>query len=402
MRLIKYLYKAANKAGQTVEGIIEAADKNAVISTLRQKSFFLLDLSEISPKTAMEINIGSAKIPKRALAIFCTQFASILKAGVPLTQALSILYDQMDNKKLKPILQSVYDDLQRGKGLSEAFSMHEKMLPSIMIKMIEAGEVSGTLDLSLERLAQHFEKEYQIAKKIKSAMMYPIIVCIVAVLVVIFLLVFVLPKFETFFASAEELPAVTRFMMSISDGIVNGWMYIIGFILLIFGLFKFYKSTDSGRLQLDTLKLRAPLINKSINRILAARFARTLATLTSTGISLTQALRISSKVVSNKLAENKLNDAEEQIRQGWSLNAAIKAAELFPNMLMHMTKIGEESGTLDQMLEKTAAYFEEEADTAITKLTSILQPVLLIVVAVIIVFIMLSVLLPMFSIYDSI
>ena len=385
-----------------MEGIIEASDKGSVISTLRQKSLFLLDLSEISPKTAMEINIGSAKIPKRALAIFCTQFASILKAGVPLSQALSILNDQMENKKLKTIVQSVYDDLQRGKGLSEAFSMHEKMLPSIMIKMIEAGELSGTLDLSLDRLAQHFEKEYQIAKKIKSAMMYPLIVCIVAVLVVIFLLVVILPSFATFFESADDLPAITRFMMSISDTIVNDWMYILGFILLVFGVFKFYKSTDNGRLQLDTLKLRAPVIRKSMIRILAARFARTLATLTSTGITLTQALRIASKVVSNKLAENTLIDIEEQIRQGWSLHAAVKASDLFPNMLMHMTKIGEESGTLDQMLEKAAAYFEEEADTAITKLTSIIQPVLLIVVAVIIVFIMLSVLLPMFSIYDNI
>jgi len=399
---IKYLYKAANKAGQTVEGIIEATDKKAVISTLRQKSLYLLDLSEISPKTAMEITIGSAKIPKRDLAIFCTQFASILKAGVPLSQALSILNDQLDNKKLKNIVQSVYDDLQRGKGLSEAFSMHEKLLPSIMIKMIEAGELSGTLDLSLTRLAQHFEKDYKIAKKIKSAMMYPIVVSIVAILVVIFLLVFVLPKFATFFASASDLPAITRIMMSISDFIVNDWMYLLGFVLLIFGMFKFYKSTENGRLQLDKLKLSAPVIKKSTVRILAARFSRTLATLTATGITLTQSLKIASKVVSNKLAENKLIDVEEQIRQGWSLHNAIKSADLFPNMLMHMTKIGEESGTLDQMLEKAADYFEEEADAAITKLTAIIQPVLLIFVAVLIVFIMLSVLLPMFSIYENI
>ncbi len=385
-----------------MEGIIEATDKKSVISTLRAKSLYLLNLNEVSPKSAMEITFGSAKIPKRNLAIFCTQFASILKAGVPLSQALSILEEQMENKKLKRIVQCVYDDLQRGKGLSEAFAVHEKMLPSIMIKLIEAGEISGTLDLSLERLAQHFQKEYNITKKIRSAMMYPVIVSIVAVLVVIFLLVFVLPKFETFFASSEDLPAITRFMMSVSDAIVNDWMYILGAILLIFGLFKFYKSSDGGRLQLDSIKLKLPVLKNATVRILAARFSRTLATLTSTGISLTQALRIASKVVSNKLVENKLNDVEEQIRQGWSLYASVKAAGIFPNMLMHMTKIGEESGTLDQMLEKAADYFEEESDTAITKLTSIIQPVLLIIVAVIILMIMLSVLLPMFSIYSSI
>jgi type IV pilus assembly protein PilC len=179
-------------------------------------------------------------------------------------------------------------------------------------------------------------------------------------------------------------------------------MYILGGILLIFGLFKFYKSSDAGRLQLDSFKLKMPVIKKATIRILAARFSRTLATLTSTGISLTQALRIASKVANNRLVENKLNDVEEQIRQGWSLNAAVKAAGIFPGMLMHMTKIGEESGTLDQMLEKAADYFEEEADTAITKLTSIIQPVLLVIVAVIILLIMLSVLMPMFSIYSSI
>ncbi|MDD5017276.1 MAG: type II secretion system F family protein [Eubacteriales bacterium] len=400
---IKYIYRASNKAGQTVEGLIEAADKKAVLGALRSKSLYLLSLREANPKTAMEITFGSAKIPKRALAIFCTQFASILKSGVPLIQALAILDEQMENKKLKKIVQSVYDDLQRGKGLSDAFSMHEKALPTIMIKMIEAGELSGTLDLSLERLALQFEKEHNMAKKIKSAMMYPTIVCVIALLVVVFMLVFVVPKFMGFFESSDaELPGITKFMLSLSDAFTNGWMYILaGLILIIIG-FRFYKSTPNGRLRLDTLKLKAPVIRKSMIRILSARFCRTLATLTSTGITLTQSLRIASKVVSNKLAENKLLDIEESIKQGKSLHVSIVAANIFPSMLMHMTKIGEESGTLDQMLEKAAEYFEDEADTAITKLTTMLQPILLIIVAVIVVAIMLSVLLPIFSIYSSI
>ncbi len=403
MIVIKYLYKAANKAGQTIEGVIEASDEKSVIIDLRLKSLFLIELSEINPKSSLDISLGSAKIPKKALAVFCTQFASILKAGVPLTQALSIMDEQTENKKLKKILQSVAEELQRGKGLSEAFSEHEKSLPSILIEMIEAGEVSGTLDLSLERLALHFEKDHQIAKKVKSAMMYPIVVSIVTVLVVIFLLVFVVPSFMGFFeGSTAEVPGITKALIAISDAVINGWPYIIAIIFLIVVAFKLYKATKSGRLKIDTLKLKAPLIGKPMMKILAARFSRTLATLTSTGITLTQSLRITSKVVSNKLAEVKLLEVEEQIKQGKTLYASIKDANLFPSMTVHMTKIGEESGTLDQMLEKSAEYFEDEADTAITKLTTLLQPILLVVVAAIILFIMLAILLPIFSMYDAV
>ena len=173
-----------------------------------------------------------------------------MRAGVPLVQALSILDEQMDNPKLKKILQSVYDDLQKGKGLSESLSMHEKALPSIMIKLIEAGELSGTLDLSLERLAVHFEKEYKIAKKIKSAMMYPTIISIVALLVVIFMLVFVIPRFMGFFENSDtELPGITKFFLGVSNAVTNDWMYILGIIGLIAVAFKVFKSTQQGQAQ---------------------------------------------------------------------------------------------------------------------------------------------------------
>ena len=400
---IKYLYKAANKAGQTVEGLIEASDKKSVVFALRAKSLYLLSLSEVNPKSTLDIAFGSAKLPKRTLAVFCTQFASILRAGVPLIQALTILEEQAENAKLKKILQSVGEDLQRGKGLSEALSMHERALPTIMIKMIEAGELSGTLDLALERLATNFDKEYQITKKIRGAMMYPIIVTIIALVVVVIMLLFVIPSFMTFFeSSGAELPGITKFMLNLSDFIKENWLYLLAFILMIYVGFKFYKSTPPGRLAIDTLKIKAPLFKKSVSRILASRFSRTLATLTATGISLTQSLRIASKVVGNRLAENKLIDIEESIKQGRSLNASVNAAALFPNMMVHMTKIGEESGTLDQMLAKAADYFEEEADAAITKLTTVLQPILLVIVAAIILVVMLSVLMPMLTMYQNI
>jgi type IV pilus assembly protein PilC len=401
--IIKYLYKAANRAGHTVEGVIEAADRKAVLFALRAKALYLLELSEVAPRTAFDINIGSQKIPKKTLAVFCTQFASILKAGVPLVQALGILTEQTEHKQLHKILATVGDDLQSGKGLSESLSAHEKALPPIMIKLIEAGEMSGTLDVSLQRLALQFEKDYKLQKKIKSAMSYPIIVGVVALLVVIFLLVFIMPKFTSMFSSMDaELPAITKFMLSVSDFVVNGWMYILSFVILIYALFRLYKGSAVGRMQLDSMKLKMPVVKKAMTRILAARFARTLATLTASGVSLTQSLRIASKVVANKVAENKLLDIEEQIKRGVTLHAAISRETIFPKMMMHMVKIGEESGTLDQMLEKAADYFEDEAETSVEKLTSLLQPIMLVIVAAIVLLIILSVMLPMFSIYSSV
>lgn len=403
MGIIKYMYRASNRTGQTVEGIIEAADRKEVVFSLRNKSLYLIRLTEIQPSSSMDISIGSAKIPKRTLSVFCTQFSSLLKAGVPLVQALVMLEEQTENAKLKKIVQTITDDLQRGRSLSEAFSAHERLLPALMIKMIEAGEISGTLDVSLERLANHFDREYKLARRVKSAMTYPVVVCFMALLVVIFLLVVIVPSFSAFFASrGDDLPLITKMMVEFSDFILNRWLVLLGVAVLIATLFKIYKSSKKGRLALDTLKFKLPLFKKTVVWLLAARMSRTLATLTVTGISLTQSLRIASNVVGNRLAENRINDIEDQIKQGRSLNAAMGAAGIFPSLLVQMTKIGEESGTLDEMLERTAVYFEEEADTAISKLVTILQPVMLVFVAVIVLLIILSVLMPMLSMYSSV
>lgn len=399
---IKYLYKAANKAGQTIEGIIEANDENAVISALRGRSLYLIGLSEANPKTSMDINIGSAKIPKKVLAVFCTQFASILKAGVPLIQVIAILEEQAEDKKLKKIMQAVNDDLQRGLSLSEAFSAHEKELPSIMLKMIEAGEMSGTLDLALQRLALSFEKDTAITKKIKGAMMYPIIVIIVALIVVVFLLITIIPTFSNIFKTMNRpMPGVTKFLLDLSGSLMSGWYYILIFIAAFIYLFRMYKKSPAGKLQLDRFKLKIPIFGKASLKILTARLCRTLSTLNSSGISLTQALNITSKVVGNKFGESKLHEAEDHIKQGKSLYLAIESAGIFPSMLTHMTKIGEESGTLDEMLEKASVYFEDEADASITKVTTLIQPILLFFVAGIVVFILLSVMLPMFDMYQG-
>lgn len=386
-----------------MEGIIEAADNKAVLFALRSKSLFLLELNEVAPKTSLDITLGSAKIPKKTLAVFCAQFASILKAGVPLVQAIDILSEQAEHKQLKKILATVSEDLQSGKGLSEALSVHERALPVIMIKLIEAGEMSGTLDTSLQRLAVQFEKDYKLQRKISGAMTYPAIVGIIALLVVVFLLVFIMPRFTAMFSSLDaELPGITKFMLSLSDAVVHNWMYIVGFIVLFYAMFRFYKASPVGRQQLDNLKLKLPVVKKTMTRILAARFARTLATLTASGVSLTQSLRIGSKVVANKVAENRLLDVEEQIKRGKTLYAAISGETMFPRMLTHMIKIGEESGALDTMLEKAADYFEEEAEASVGKLTALLQPIMLIIVAIIVLLIMLSVMLPIFSIYSSV
>jgi len=400
---MKFIYKASDKTGQLTEGVIEASAQSEVVQMLRAKSLYLLDISELTEKTSKDISLGTARISKRALSIFCSQFASILKAGVPLVQTLAMLEEQTDDKRLKDILTSVRDELRRGTSLAKCFAMHEKSLPDIMIQMIDAGEVSGTLDRSLDRLSQMFDKDYQISRKVKSATTYPIVVGIVSLLVVTFLLVFVIPKFVGIFESRNmALPGITLAVLSLSRFVVNDWPYILCGVILIIVLFKLFKSSEQGRLKLDEIKLKMPLFKKAAVRLMTAKLSRTLSTLTATGITLTQAVRVSSKIVSNKLAEMRLLDAEEQIKQGHSLNEALASTKLFPNMLCHMTKIGEESGTLDQMLEKAAVYFEEDADLAITRLTTVLQPLLLVILAVIVLVIILSVLLPMIGLYQNV
>ncbi len=395
---MKFAYKAVNITGKEIEGVIDAQAKKVALETLRERALFPTEIKEVQPMSALNVSIGSSKIPKKALCIFCQQYGTILKAGVPTAQALSIITEQTEHKKFKSLLMVVNDDIQKGFTVSQALNQHARSFPDILISMIEAGEASGTLDTSLERLAMQFEKENKLQEKVKAAITYPIIVGTLAIVIVVALLIFVVPMFVTIFAQMQaEIPPSTQFLLDLSAFIKNQWIIIICFVVFMIFAWKAYKRSSSGRLQLDKIKLRLPMLGKINLKLLSARFSRTLCTLIGSGVPLPESMRITGKAISNRFAELKVEYVSEQIKEGKTLSASFLQMQLLPTMLIQMTKIGEESGTLDYMLDKTADYYEQEAESAIQRLTALLEPMMIIFVGGLVLMIALSILMPVFS-----
>ncbi|MDI9508767.1 MAG: type II secretion system F family protein [Bacillota bacterium] len=396
--MAKYQYKAKDMSGRIIEGIYEAPDRKNVVDMIRQKSFFLIELKEIQDRKDIKEMDLFAKVSVKDLTIFCKQFASILKAGVPLIQALNMLGEQTENPVLRNIIVKVSSDIQKGSSLSAAMGVHSKYFPPILIHMVHAGEVSGTLENSLEVMSVHFEKAYKLKQKVKSAMIYPIVVLVVAVIVVIFLMIFVVPTFTSMFeSSGAELPGITKALIAISGFMRNNYIVLFVIFAIIFAAIRVYLSTESGRLTFDKFKLRMPLLGKIQTTSIAATFARTMSTLMGSGVGITEAIRITGKILDNTHAIEQMEKIERQVREGKGLYGPVKDTALFPAMIVNMIMLGEESGTLEDMLGKTALFYEEEVDEATQRLTSMLEPLIIIILAVVVAFIVISIALPMFD-----
>jgi len=394
----KYQYKAVNMSGRVIEGVYEAINKDAVVDMIRQKNFFQLEIKELpSQKDINDLSFLS-KIGSKDISLFCKQFAAILRAGVPLVQGLNMLSQQTENKKLKSILSNIYEVVQKGNSLSDAMRLHEKKLPAMLINMIEAGEVSGTLDETLETMAVHYEKDYKMKAKVKGAMTYPIVVLVIAIAVVILMLTAVVPMFIGLFEnSGAPLPGPTKLLIGMSEGLkANGLVYLL-FIVIAGILIKIYLSTENGKAVFHRLLLQAPLVGKLQVKVFTARLARTLGTLMRTGVDITKSINLASRTISNVIVQKGLFEVEAQVNQGKSLYEPIKALKIFPVMLENMVMLGEESGTLEDMLIKTADFYEEEVDREIQKLTSLMEPAIIVVLGGMIAFIVLSIMLPMFE-----
>jgi type IV pilus assembly protein PilC len=287
--------------------------------------------------------------------------------------------------------------------LSEAMAKHENIFPALLINMVEAGEVSGNLDVLMERMAIHYEKENNIENKVKNALVYPIVLSIVAIAVVVFLLTVVMPTFIGMFESSGSLlPGPTRVILTISNLLKEYWyLFLVVVILIVTGIISFRK-TESGRVLVDNLKIKIPGVKKMSIKIITSRFTRTLSTLLSSGIPLLQGLDVVSKVVGNEVVSNKLNQAREDIRKGIPMSRTIKDIGLFPPMVDSMIKIGEESGALDDILYKTADFYDEEVETSLQKMTTLLEPILIIFMALIIGFIVIAMAMPIFDMVNTI
>lgn len=337
-----FRYKAVKKNGEPIEGFFEANEESDVLSMLKGNNYLPISVERDVGADA-QISLFSPKIKKKDLAVFCRQFYTMVDAGIGIVKCFDILEAQAENKTLKIALGAVYEDVQKGFTISEAMKKHTKIFPPILINMIEAGEVSGTLDTILERMANHFEQENRLENKIKSALIYPVVLIVVSIAVIVFMLVAVLPTFIGMFdSSGVALPWPTQFILDLSSWLQIYW-YIFGSgIIIIVGGFLYFRSTVEGRKFIDGLKIKIPGIRVTNAKIITSRFTRTLSTLMSSGIPLLQALEVVGRVLNNTVVQDKLISSMDGIREGATLSRAIKAMEIFPPMVDSMIKVGEE------------------------------------------------------------
>ncbi|GLC31400.1 type II secretion system F family protein [Clostridium omnivorum] len=398
----KFKYRAMNEAGERIEGTYEAASKDLVMDMISTNNYYPLKIEELNEGTKIDFS-SMVRVKTKDIAIFCRQFYTMLDAGLSINSALHILAEQITNKKLRSALVKVEEEVRKGATLSEAMKEQKQIFPELLVNMVETGEVSGNLDSIMLRMSNHYEKENKINNKIKNAMIYPIVLAIVAIAVITIILVFVMPIFvEMFTSSGVQLPTSTKILLGLSSGLRNNYILVLLSLTAIIFLIRYYLKTDNGELFINKVKLSFPIIKGLNEKIVVSRFTRTLATMLASGIPLVQGLQVVSSVVGNKIVQEALEKAREKVMMGEGLADPIKETRLFPPMLSSMIKIGEESGALDDILNKTADFYDEELDAAITAFTAILEPIMIVIMATIVGFLMISILQPMFGMYNTV
>ncbi|MDR7856122.1 type II secretion system F family protein [Tissierella sp.] len=397
-----YKYKAISQTGEVLEGVFEGQDESDVITMLKGNKYLPITVEKDLGAEA-QIDIFSSKVKKKDLAVFCRQFYTMLDVGIDIVESLEVIGKQSENKTLVKALGALSENVQKGFTLSQGMKKHPKVFPSLLINMVEAGEVSGNLDTIIERMAVHFEKEYKLENKVKSALIYPMILAVVSVAVIIFMLVVVMPTFISMFeSSGQALPNLTQFLLNLSNYLTKYWyIHLVTLIGFVIG-FMIFKNSNIGIIIIDTLKLKIPIVKDTNVKIITARFSRTLSTLISSGISLLVAIEVVGKVVGNKVIQERLELSSGNVRKGISLSISISEVGVFPPMVDSMIKIGEESGALDELLSKTADFYDEEVDVALQKMTSLMEPLMLVVMAAVIGFIVIAMALPMFDMVSTI
>lgn len=400
--MAKFKYRAMNTDGEKLEGNYEADNKNEVIDYISGNGYYPLLIEEVIESKNIEIKFNK-QVRIKDLAVFCRQFYTMLNAGVPILPCLDILSNQIQNQKLRTAIKQIQEDVEKGGVLSDAMKMHSDIFPNLLVSLVASGEASGNLNEIMLRMATHYEKENKITNKVKSALIYPTVLGIVSILAVVFILTYVMPTFtEIFEQSGTVLPWSTKFLLSLSGGIKNYWYIIIIVIGLAAFLINIFLKSDEGIYFSSNLKLRLPVIKKLNQMIIVSRFTRTLSTLIASGLPLVEALKIVADVSGNKIAEIELLKIRDKVVRGESLYTSMRESGIFPEMLYSMVKIGEETGSLDDILNKTADFYDEELDSIIQTSVALMEPILIVVMGLIIGFMVTSIMLPMFDSYNQI
>jgi type IV pilus assembly protein PilC len=399
-----FTYRALDReSGEILQDQMEGSNTTAVAITLKQQGLFVIDVKEQSTLTDKDILEPFKSVKLRDLVVFSRQFSTLINAGLPIVRALYVTSEQTEKKKLKDTIDAVRGDVEAGSSLSEALEKHPKVFNRLYVEMVRAGEVGGMLDGVLLRIADQLEKEADLKRKVKSAMIYPLFVLGFAFLTLTFLLVFIVPIFAKMFEDlGGTLPLPTRIAIGVSNILTSLWGILV-YLALGAALFLFlrWKKTESGRKVWGRISLRIPAkIGDVLQKVALARFARTLGTLTAAGVPILQALEITATSSGNWVVEKALLKSRDAVREGIPIYKPLESEPVFPPMVVRMMAVGEETGDIDGMLGKIAEFYESEVDATVKALTSIMEPLMIIVVGAIVGAIVISMYLPMFKIYE--
>ena len=396
-----YQYTAVDKFGKEKKGSIDATTPDRAASMLKGEGLIPVKVTEQSI-FQKDINLGGSKVNNRELAVFCRQFVSIINAGVPIMDALGMMEEQTENKQFRKAIGEVRTSVAKGETLGNSMRQRTDVFPTMLINMVDAGEASGSIDVSFTRMATQFEKDAHLAGLVKKAMIYPIVVFVVAIAVCVVLLVKVVPTFMEMFKDMDvKMPGITTFVVNASDWLKANWFIAVGVIVLIVIGFKIFTSTQTGTVFFATLAIKLPALKNFTIKSASSRLARTLSTLTAAGISMIDSLDITAKTMTNYLFKQAVYECKEEVKKGVPLSAPLKRCGLFPPMVIHMTKIGEETGDLEAMLTKMADYYDEEVENATQALMAALEPVIILMMAGICGVIIGAVVAPMGALYTG-
>ncbi len=397
-----YSYVAVDSRGKEKRGRMDAENREEVVRQLKNDGLIPVSIREQGVlNKEIDFSIGK-KVKPRDLSVFCRQFVSITQAGVPMKEALQMLTEQTENKYLKQAVANVLANVEKGNTLADSMAAEKDIFPDIMVHMVEAGESSGSLDTSFARMAVHFEKEAKLKATIRKATIYPIILIFAVIGVIAVMLLFVIPIFIDMFADLDvEMPALTMGVMNLSKWTVGHWYVILAVIVAVILAYQAIYRTDQGRLKIDLIKMKIPLLGKLNVKSTCAQFARTMSTLMAAGVSTIDCLETVAKIVKNIHYKNALMKAREEVMKGIPLSEPLETSGIFPPMVYHMTSIGEDTGNMEDMLTKLADYYDEEVEITTQSVLAAMEPLIIVFMALIVGTLVIAVIMPIGTMYEG-
>lgn len=393
-----FSYVAQDAKNKQVKGIINAETEQEFLKKAKEKGLYVKDYRESDSNDSKTMY----KFSTKELAFCCRQLSAMLTSGLTLVKSIDILVKEQENEKARGIWQDIYENVQKGESFSATLEMHAGTFPDFLISMVGAGETSGSLDIIMQRMADHYNKENKLKNTIKSAMIYPIILLVLCIVVVIFLFTFIMPTFIDMFEDKSKMPVLTKILAAISDFIREKYILLIAIVLGLFVLIKYLLKAPKTRLAFDKMLIKGPGFGPLITKIYTGRFARTLSSLYSSGIPMVECLERASRILGNSYVDERFVDVIDEVKQGETLSSAITRTEIFEPMFCSVIYVGEESGALDSILEKTSEYYEEESDSAVQRLVSMLEPILIIFMGVIIAMVVMGIYPALYGSFEAI